>query len=565
MARLTIPDEVTSVSFTVTTPTTAFPISFALFDKADLIVTVDDVELNQSGFTFSGTLLEGGGYSGGTVTLNTAVDNVTVLIRRVVGAARASNFAPAGTVPVGSVDMALNRLTAAIQDAQREVARIQFQGLTSGLDASGARTAIGLDDPTNLPFQAATGGLPRSLGAKAGQEQRSILDFCRSDRTATQNTAGLNAALTSGKLVHGFGAEGQSFNINGPIILADGAQLIGSPNCKSVLVPQAGDYDTFQLQGNYITLRGFTVYEDLKTAGSGATFRRMISGIVEKLLIEDIDIEASPRLWAETRTSGYYKRSTLREIVAKRHRGPGFLKEWAYAYDYIEPSVTIDFNGSTSPNHTAYRQIGGNLGIAEGGTYCGLNVLGTAAEVGTTTAQIGFWVSDVAEGHFEHARSDSCKGGSLFDGCTNLHLNHSYFGLSDDIQAALIDCTYVRGVLPVFRGRKLVSGTANKPGLDIQNGNANVMLVGVDAHENTGAGISKSGATSSRIVIPGFITLDNGGRGIKTVSGGTFSASGGLMDGNTAGNYDSGGAIHQILASQNNGGAYVNVSGVGTG
>lgn len=448
-------------------------------------------------------------------------------------------------------------------DVQPSVSLDLVSGVTK-LNIDGTDAAPDIAD--NLPFQASTGGLLRSLGAKAGQEQRSILDFCRSDRTATQNTAGLNAALTSGKLVHGYGAEGQSFSINGPIVLADGAQLIGSPNCKSVIVPQVGDYDTFQLQGNYVTLSGFTVYEDLKTAGSGATFRRMISGIVEKLLIEDMDIEASPRLWAETRTSGYYKRSTLREIVAKRHRGPGFVKEWAYAYDYIDRTVSIDFNGSTSPNHTAYRQIGGSLGIAEGGTFCGLNVLGTAGTVGVTTSQKSFWVTDVAEGHFEQARGDSCMGGALFDGCTNLHINHSYFGLSDDTQLTLIDCTYVRGVLPVFRGRKLVSGAAaSKRGLDIQDGNVNVLLLGVDAHENTGDGIAKTGSTGSRIVIPGFLTLDNGGRGIKTASGGTISIAGGLMDGNTVGNYDLGGALHQILASQNNGGSYINVSGVGTG
>lgn len=552
------------------TPQAVFPFDFPFWEAADILVFVNGVQVAQGAYQVEGYAVQNGepvegGFGSGRVTLNVAVANATVVIDRFVDGARESQFSRSSPLPMTALNADLNKTTARQQDVARLVRRIQFQGLTERLDASGARAAIGLNDPTNLPFQAAAGGLLRSLGAKAGQEQRSILDFCRTDRTATQNTAGLNAALSSGKLVHCYGAEGQSFQINGPVVLADGAQLIGSPNCKTVLVPQAGDYDTFQLQGNYVTLRGFTVYEDSKTAGTGATFRRFISGIVEKLLIEDIDIEASPRLWAETRTTGYYKRSTLREIVAKRHRGPGFLKEWAYAYDYIEPSVTIDFNGSTSPNHTAYRQIGGNLGIAEGGTYCGLNVLGTASEVGITTTQIAFWVSDVAEGHFEHARSDSCKGGSLFDGCTNLHLNHSYFGLSDDIQATLIDCTYVRGVLPVFRGRKLVSGTANKAGLDIQNGNANVMLVGVDAHENTGDGVLKSGATSSRIIIPGYITLDNGGRGIKTVSGGTFSASGGLMDGNTAGNYDIGGAIHQILASQNNGGSYINVSGVGTG
>ncbi len=64
MARLTIPDEQTFATFTVVTSTSAFPITFSLFAKADLTVLVDDVALEQSDFTFAGTLLEGGGWGG---------------------------------------------------------------------------------------------------------------------------------------------------------------------------------------------------------------------------------------------------------------------------------------------------------------------------------------------------------------------------------------------------------------------------------------------------------------------------------------------------------------------
>ena len=125
MARLTIPDEQTFATFTVVTSTTAFPITFSLFAKADLTVLVDNVALDQSAFTFTGTLLEGGGYDGGTVTLNTAVDDVTVRIERNVAPARTSNFAPASSVPVQSVDQALNRLTANAQDHDRRVADVE--------------------------------------------------------------------------------------------------------------------------------------------------------------------------------------------------------------------------------------------------------------------------------------------------------------------------------------------------------------------------------------------------------------------------------------------------------
>lgn len=121
MARLSIPDELTFNTFTVTTPTTVFPFDFAIFAKADLRVLVDGAALEQSDFTLSGTLLEGGGYAGGSITLNDAVDDVTVQVERHVAPVRASQFAPSASVPVQSIDQAFNRAVAATQDARRDV------------------------------------------------------------------------------------------------------------------------------------------------------------------------------------------------------------------------------------------------------------------------------------------------------------------------------------------------------------------------------------------------------------------------------------------------------------
>lgn len=119
MAQLVIPSQETSQTFTVTSSQSVFPISFALFSKADLNVLVGGFALMQSEFTFSGTLLDGGGYQGGTVTLNVAVASTTVEIERRVVIARAENYAPANFVPVRTVDMALNRQMAISQDLAR--------------------------------------------------------------------------------------------------------------------------------------------------------------------------------------------------------------------------------------------------------------------------------------------------------------------------------------------------------------------------------------------------------------------------------------------------------------
>lgn len=117
MARLTIPTETTVAEFTVSTLTEDFPIAFSIFTKDDLSVTVDGVA---SAFSFTGTKLEGGGYNGGTVSLPEPILSGAVRIVRDVLPARTSNFAPNASVPIGSVDLALNRLTATQQDQRRQ-------------------------------------------------------------------------------------------------------------------------------------------------------------------------------------------------------------------------------------------------------------------------------------------------------------------------------------------------------------------------------------------------------------------------------------------------------------
>jgi hypothetical protein len=165
MARLTIPDEPTSATFTPSSAQSAFAITFALFEKADLSVTVDGVELLQSEFSFTGTELDGGGYDGGTVTLNTATSGV-VTISRNVTAVRNTNFAPAQSVPPRAIDAALNRLTAIAQDHDRRIA----EAGTGGGGEGGGGGPVAISDVT---------GLTPALAGKLGltQAQYSIGPF----------------------------------------------------------------------------------------------------------------------------------------------------------------------------------------------------------------------------------------------------------------------------------------------------------------------------------------------------------------------------------------------------
>ena len=116
MAKLTIPDEQTYADFTVTAAQAAFPFAFAIFNKEDLRVRVNGVDVPQSGFTFTGTQLEGGGYQGGYITLNDAVANASVRVWRRIRPKRRSNFASPASVPVRSIDMEFNKAIAIAQD-----------------------------------------------------------------------------------------------------------------------------------------------------------------------------------------------------------------------------------------------------------------------------------------------------------------------------------------------------------------------------------------------------------------------------------------------------------------
>lgn len=122
MANLPIPNEDTWITYSSQTGTGPFSFTFSIFAKADLRVTVGGVELTQSDFTFTGTLIDTG-YDGGSITLSDAAAAEDVVIWREVAPVRSTDFAPASSIPVVSIDAALDRLTAHAQDARRDIDR----------------------------------------------------------------------------------------------------------------------------------------------------------------------------------------------------------------------------------------------------------------------------------------------------------------------------------------------------------------------------------------------------------------------------------------------------------
>jgi hypothetical protein len=122
--NLGIPWEQTYARFEVGAGLTKgpFPITFSIFKKANLRVTVDGVELTQSQFAFSGTEAVGG-FSSGNVELSEYVENVEVIVWRDVLAERTTDFAPSSHVPIQAIDTAFDTAMAIAQDLKRDLDR----------------------------------------------------------------------------------------------------------------------------------------------------------------------------------------------------------------------------------------------------------------------------------------------------------------------------------------------------------------------------------------------------------------------------------------------------------
>lgn len=118
MAHITVPDESTVTTFAVTASQSVFSIPWTCFAKTDIQVLVGGAALLQTDFTFVGNPGTEGGFDGATITLNTPVSSITVIIYRAIIVQRTEDF---GAGPVSSRDRntALDRLTAMIQDQDR--------------------------------------------------------------------------------------------------------------------------------------------------------------------------------------------------------------------------------------------------------------------------------------------------------------------------------------------------------------------------------------------------------------------------------------------------------------
>jgi hypothetical protein len=207
------------------------------------------------------------------------------------------------------------------------------------------------------------------------------------------------------------------------------------------------------------------------------------------------------------------------------------------------------------------------LPTSAGGCYIQASLLGSFGFGATSSLQKGFVFTDVSDLWTSGCTADGLGGiGFLYDGCVHVNPSNSQAALCDGHQITFKTCIFVRGNTIFARGRAGVGvPTAAQDGVRLEGTCGVINLSDVQTVDNTGHGFHHTTTTSSEIHTANMITRSNLLRGIKTSAGGVVAFVGGLMNVNSVGNYDLGGALHSIHVMVDNAGAQVNIDGIGVG
>lgn len=123
---MTISTTTSSIAYTGNGSTTAFAVPFAFFDAGDLQVVQRDILTGAETVMALSTsyTVSGGGGSSGTVTATTApAATVTWTIRRVTAPTQLVDLPANGPFPADTVERAIDRVVAVVQEVRRDLAR----------------------------------------------------------------------------------------------------------------------------------------------------------------------------------------------------------------------------------------------------------------------------------------------------------------------------------------------------------------------------------------------------------------------------------------------------------
>lgn len=437
-------------------------------------------------------------------------------------------------------------------------------------NSTGATTVYDLDpittglDAGSVSFtQSGTGAASATVQSKLRQVINAA-DFTGFDSTGvaastTAIQAAINEAAARGRcdVLIPTGAK------TGALTIPANVTLVG-PESKASLVAASGTYSTITINGSDAGVRNLTITETAK--GGGATFT-LACGTTgkDRITVENVITIGSWQLFEDSGSgSGVHTTTKLRDIQAKSHRGPGVVMNRGFAFLELD-HVVIDYVGVSASDFTGFAFAGTGLGAGAGGLILErCDVLGTMG-VTTNPNQIGYTFTDLNAVRIHNTRADTCgSNGFVFDTVNGVWFNDATASLCDGHGFVFTDCTTVIGTLVSSLGRNYLSSpAANKDGLRFVSGNVGINLGPVVTRDMTGHGAHKVAANTGAIILTGHQSFNNTGRGVKSVGDSPFAITGYQYGGNTAGNYDLGGATDYIMAGQLNSGAVVASAGPG--
>lgn len=377
--------------------------------------------------------------------------------------------------------------------------------------------------------------------------------------------------------------------LNSALTLSSGQRLLGMGEGVTTLVP-VGNTGIAKFAGSNVETGGYTVDNTSRSAGIDYVVDTGVGASLTGILVHNVTALQSFQAFGDLGT-GTYVQWRFKDVKHLQHRGPGFVMRRGFAFLYLDPSNTLEFINSPSPNFTAFDFDGSGLGGAAGGLFLGLNVGGTCGTAGTTTAQKAFVIQHGAEIHLVGPRADTLGGdGLLVNACNNVYFdNGPFFGLCGGMQVRLLDTLYVEGGGFTTRGRATVSGAAAQHGVSFEGGTSDVSLARVSTIENTGDGVNfngsgsniqidmissrantgngvqKQGGGGGTIEIGNIKSVSNGSFGVKTDTAGVFGVKGGLLNANngagTGKDLSLGSSLHVLRSVTTSSGACADYTG----
>ncbi|RYE88796.1 MAG: hypothetical protein EOP19_00190 [Hyphomicrobiales bacterium] len=331
-----------------------FPITFTFFSKADLRVSVDGVEFEQSGFSYTADQYIGG-HMGGSLMLSEFVSNAEVLIWRHIAPVRTTDFSPASQIPIQSIDTAFDQAMAVVQDLRRDVDRsikVAIGETPENIDYTDLVDSVAVyvtDDDLIASVQAgisAAGAEQVVLLGEAGEAQIALVEEAGSTAAGQVDAAGV-AALA---LVEN----------------ATRALLFNSTTSGLAVAGEGQEFTVVQANG-----LGLDWYRDV--SGAAHFLQKISPGPGAETIIQQMVLERSPHVcpqypwtprvdvrWGDARLYDGAVAPDRSNIDLTPHRAIN-----AFACGYV-PNAT---GSQTSPAHTSLYIDGPAAGVKDGMNY----------------------------------------------------------------------------------------------------------------------------------------------------------------------------------------------------